>query len=185
MSLVKNLPEYQMNKAIFEFNSKRPIVGEKCFIAPSSAVIGDVVLKNGASIWFNTVVRGDIEQISIGQESNVQDLSMLHTTYGLPLVIEDFVSVGHQVTLHSCVIKAHCLVGMGAVVLDGAEIGENSVVGAGSVIPPGKKYPSGVLILGNPGKVVRELTPEELKRYAEHYLSYTHLKDQYLIQSED
>lgn len=157
-----------------------PTLGEKVYIAPGAQVVGRAILADNVSIWHNCVVRADVNFIRIGENTNIQDLSMLHVTEINGLTIGKNVSLGHNVVLHGCTIGDSCLIAMGAIVLDGAVIGENSVVAAGAMVPPGKKFPPGSMIMGNPGKVVRELTSEERERWANHYKSYLVYKDQYL-----
>ena len=143
------------------------------WIAPDASVVGNVKMAADASIWFGAVVRGDNEPIMIGARSNIQDGSVLHSDPGAPLTIGEGVTVGHKVVLHGCTIGDNSLIGIGAVVLNRARIGMNSLVGAGALITEGKAFPDGVLIVGSPARVVRELTPEQiegLKRSAEHYV---------------
>jgi carbonic anhydrase/acetyltransferase-like protein (isoleucine patch superfamily) len=143
------------------------------FIAPSAQVIGDVVLGEDASIWFGAVVRGDCETITIGAGSNIQDGSVLHSDPGAPLVIGRRCTVGHQVMLHGCTIGDHCLIGIGAVILNHARIGDNCIVAANSLVTEGKEFPAGSLIMGSPAKVVRELDEKQLAmlaRGADHYI---------------
>ncbi len=143
------------------------------WIAPDASVVGNVKMAADASIWFGAVVRGDNEPIMIGARSNIQDGSVLHSDPGAPLTIGEGVTVGHKVVLHGCTIGDNSLIGIGAVVLNRARIGRNSLVGAGALITEGKAFPDGVLIVGSPARVVRELTPEQiegLKRSAEHYV---------------
>lgn len=158
----------------------QPSLGERVYVAPGAQVVGRAILANHVSIWHNCVVRADVNFIRIGENTNIQDLSMLHVTELNSLTIGKNVSLGHNVVLHGCKIGDSCLIAMGAIVLDGAEIGENSVVAAGAMVPPGKKFPPGSMIMGNPAKVVRELTPEEKERWANHYKSYLVYKEQYL-----
>ena len=165
---------------LYALGKEEPQIGEGCFVAPSAQVIGRVELGNHASLWFGTVARGDINKIVIGENTNIQDMCMLHVIEDLPLIIGKNVSVGHKATLHACTIGDSCLIGMDAVVLDGAVIGENSVVAAGSVVPPGKKFPPGVMIMGTPANVVRNLTDEEKQGYANHYKSYLQAKEAFL-----
>ncbi len=164
---------------IYEFDSHRPLIHESCFIAPSAEIIGKVEIGNNSSVWFQTVIRGDVNYIKIGANTNIQDLSMLHVASPFPLIIGNNITVGHHVNLHACVIGDNCLIGMGAIVMDGAIIKANSVVAAGSVVPPGKQYPEGVLIMGSPAKVIRSLTEEERRMYGEHYKIYLKNKDLY------
>ena len=163
-----------------------PTLGSRVYIAPGAQIVGRCVFADHVSIWHNCVVRADVNTIVIGENTNIQDLSMLHVTEINGLTIGKNVSVGHSVTLHGCKIGDSCLIAMGAIILDGAEIGDNCVVAGGSVIPPGKKFPAGSMIMGNPGKVVRDLSPEEKNRWANHYKSYLGYKDQYLaMEAED
>lgn len=166
--------------AVYQYLNFTPHLGAAVFLAPTADVIGNVLLADNVNIWFQTVVRGDVNQIIIGENTNIQDLCMLHVVDELPLIIGKNVSVGHKVTLHACTIADSCLIGMGATILDGAVIGENSVVAAGAVVPPHKKYPAGSMIMGAPAKVKRDLSSEEKIRYANHYQSYLQLKNQYL-----
>jgi carbonic anhydrase/acetyltransferase-like protein (isoleucine patch superfamily) len=159
--------------AQYELDGKRPTLGRDAWIADSAQVMGDVELGAQASVWFGTVVRGDSEKITIGPRCNVQDASVLHADPGMPLVLEEGVSVGHQVMLHGCHVGAGSLIGIGAIVLNGAKIGKNCLVGAGSLVTEGKEFPDGSMILGSPAKAVRQLSPEQiagLKRIADHYV---------------
>lgn len=165
---------------LYRYKNFIPLVPYNCFIAPSADVIGRVILKEHVSLWFKTVARGDVNEISIGENTNVQDLSMLHVTEKQGLWIGKNVSIGHGVTLHSCTIGDSCLIGMGAIVLDGAEIGECSLVAAGSVVTPYKKFPPGSLIKGSPAKAERHLTSEEMNIYSNHYKSYLVYKDEFI-----
>lgn len=143
------------------------------WIAPNATVIGSVVLENNASIWWNCVLRGDNETITIGENSQVQDGSVLHADPGFPLTLEKNVSVGHMAMLHGCTIGEGSLVGIGAVILNGAKIGKNCLIGARAFIGEGKEIPDGSMVLGMPGKVVRPLSPEEIARIngiAGHYV---------------
>ena len=165
---------------IVEFDKITPVLGEKCFIAPSATIIGNTTVGNDVSFWYQTVVRGDVDSIKIGDGSNIQDFSMLHVTEGFPLTIGKGVTVGHRVTLHGCTIEDNCLIGMGAIVMDGAVIGKGSVVGAGSVVTEGKVFPPNSLIIGSPAKIKRELTTKEINKFSNHYKSYINYKNQYL-----
>jgi carbonic anhydrase/acetyltransferase-like protein (isoleucine patch superfamily) len=165
---------------LYSYKGIKPELSAGVYIAPSADVIGLVILKENASLWHQCVARGDVNKISIGKNTNVQDHSMLHVTKDFSLTIGSEVSIGHSVTLHGCTIENHCLIGMGAVILDGALIGANSVVAAGSVVPPGKKYPPGSMIMGNPAILKRELTLKERELYGNHYKSYLGYKDEYL-----
>jgi carbonic anhydrase/acetyltransferase-like protein (isoleucine patch superfamily) len=153
---------------IFPHKGIEPTIPDSCFIAPSADIIGDVHLGEDTSVWFQTVIRGDVNKVRIGKRTNIQDGAILHVTrdklpmVGAPLVIGDDVTIGHRVTLHGCTIKNRVLVGMGAVILDHAEIGDDSIVAAGSVVTKDKKFPARSLIQGVPAKVVRQLTDEEV-----------------------
>lgn len=147
---------------ILEWQGITPTIPESVFVAPNATVIGNVVLGENSSIWFQSVVRGDVNWIRIGDNTNVQDGSVLHVTSKLhPLEIGSRVTIGHMACLHGCKIEDNCLIGIGAVVLDGAVIGEGSLVGAGALVPPGKEYPPRSLIIGSPAKVAREVTEKE------------------------
>jgi carbonic anhydrase/acetyltransferase-like protein (isoleucine patch superfamily) len=154
-----------------------PRLHETVFVEESAQVIGDVEIGAHSSIWFNAVVRGDVNYVRIGERTNVQDNSVLHVTKDThPLIIGSDVTIGHSVTLHGCTVRDRCLIGMGANVLDGAEIGEDSIVGAGSVVTEGVKVPARSLVLGLPGRVARSLKDEEVARIAQsarNYMGYT------------
>lgn len=154
----------------------QPKYDEGCFIAPSSVVIGNVKLGKDCSVWFNTTIRGDVMPIEIGDETNIQDNSVIHGTYKkFAAKIGRRVSVGHSVILHGCEIGDRCLIGMGTIIMDGAKISPDSLVAAGSLVTEGSEFPSKVLIMGRPAKVKRPLTEEELKflnQSADNYLLY-------------
>ena len=143
------------------------------WIAPNAVVLGDVILRPGASVWFNAVLRGDTDRLTVGENSNIQDGSILHADAGVPLLIGRNVTVGHKVMLHGCTIGDNSLIGIGAVVLNGAVIGNNCLIGANALITEGKVIPDGSLVMGQPGKVVRALSPGEivgLEGSARHYV---------------
>jgi len=150
-----------------------PDTGEY-WIAPNATVIGDVTLKKNASVWFGAVLRGDNDPIVVGENSNIQDNSVLHTDTGSPLLIGDNVTVGHMVMLHGCTIGDGSLIGIGAIVLNSAKIGRNCIVGAGALITEGKEFPDNSMILGSPAKVVRTLTDEQAGAFAAGALHYVH-----------
>ena len=149
--------------AIYKLEDKSPQIADTAWVAESAQVMGDVVLAPHASVWYNAVLRGDTATITVGENSNVQDGSVLHADIGKPLTIGANVTVGHMVTLHGCTIGDESLIGIGAVVLNGAKIGKNCLVGARSLVTEGKEFPPGSLIMGSPAKVVRELTPEQIQ----------------------
>ena len=144
----------------------------RVWIAPTAIVTGDVVLKNDVNIWYGAVLRGDIETISIDEGTNIQDNSVLHTDKDCKLIIGKRITVGHSVILHGCSIEDDSLIGMGATILNGAHIGKNSIIGANSLITEGKKIPERSLVMGSPGKVIREVTDEEIKAIHENAQRY-------------
>jgi len=146
--------------------------GGEYWIAPNAVVVGNVILKKNASVWFGAVLRGDNDPITVGENSNVQDNSVLHTDSGSPLTIGSNVTVGHMVMLHGCTIGDGALIGIGSVVLNGARIGKNCLVGANTLITEGKEFPDNVMIMGSPGKVVRELSPEQAARMGMGSMGY-------------
>ncbi len=158
-----------------------PTIPATCFVDDSAQVIGDVVLGEHASIWMNAVLRGDVHYIRIGRNTNIQDNSVLHGMLGQwPVVLGDDVTVGHNATLHGCVIEDRCLIGMGTIILNGARIGHDSILAAGTLISQGTIVEPGSLWMGAPGKFRRYLTEEEkasILTYRSHYLDY---KEQYL-----
>ena len=159
---------------IYNLDDKKLVTSNDDFlVAPNAAVIGSIILKKNASIWFGATLRGDNDPITIGENSNIQDGCVCHTDDGMPLTIGDNVTVGHMVILHSCLIGDNSLVGMGSTVLNNAKIGNNCLVGANSLITEGKEFPDNSMIMGSPGKVVRELTEMEvnlIKLSALHYV---------------
>ncbi len=162
---------------ILSHHGVHPTIPATVFIAPTATVIGDVVLGEHASIWFHTVVRGDVNYIRIGARTNIQDNSTIHVTHRThPTIVGSDVVGGHNVVLHGCTIGDRVLVGMGSIVLDGAEVGEETIIGAGTLITPGTSIPPRSLVLGRPGKVVRQITGEEVEEMildgVRHYLHY-------------
>jgi len=168
---------------IRSYQGMTPIVPASCYVDPSAQIIGDVVLGEHASVWMNAVVRGDVHAIRIGAHSNVQDCSVLHgmkELYGV--ILGEYVTVGHSVTLHGCVIEDRCLIGMGSIVLNGARVGAGSIIAAGTLIPEKTVVEPGSLWMGSPGKFRRKLEAadeETILRYARNYLRYkeTYLKE--------
>jgi len=148
------------------------------FIAPTAVILGDVTLGEDSSVWYHTVIRGDVNRIRIGRRTNIQDLCMIHVSTGTyPTEIGDDVTVGHQATLHGCTVRDRVLVGMGAIILDGAVVGEDCIVGAGTLVTGGTVIPPGSLVLGAPGRVKRSLTErekQEIRRSAAHYVALAH-----------
>ncbi len=160
--------------AIYQLDDLKPTLHPSAWVADSAQVLGNVTLAEDASIWFGVVIRGDTSTIHIGKGSNVQDNSVLHADVGMPLMIGEGVTVGHQVMLHGCTVGNNSLIGIGAIVLNGAKIGNNCLVGAGSLVTEGKEFPDGSMIIGSPAKAVRMLSPEQiegLKMSAKHYVT--------------
>ena len=147
---------------IYQFEQRIPDVDDSAYVAPSADVIGSVIMKPNSSIWFNAVARGDNDVISIGANSNVQDNTVLHTDPGIALTIGDNVTVGHSVMLHGCSIEQGCLIGIGSIILNNARVGENCLVGANTLITEGKSFPARSMIVGSPGRAIRQLTDEEV-----------------------
>jgi carbonic anhydrase/acetyltransferase-like protein (isoleucine patch superfamily) len=169
---------------IYPYKGKYPKIADSAFIADYVTVTGDVEIGEESGIWFNTSIRGDVAPTIIGKKVNVQDNCVLHQSPNNPLILEDEVSVGHSVILHSCIIRKKALIGMGSIILDQAEIGEGAFIGAGSLVPQGKKIPPNTLAFGRPAKVVRELTSEDIKdmeriirEYAEKASYYKSLQE--------
>lgn len=164
---------------IFPYKNILPTIHKTVFLASGVKIIGDVTIGKDSSIWYNTVIRGDVHYVKIGEDTNIQDLCMLHVTNGrYPLNIGNKVTIGHSVKLHGCTINDLSLIGIGAVILDGAIVETNSFVAAGSVIKPNFVVPSGKLVAGIPGKIIRDLTKEEIEDFeasAERYKKYTQL----------
>jgi carbonic anhydrase/acetyltransferase-like protein (isoleucine patch superfamily) len=148
--------------AIYELDGNAPQLSEGAWVAESAEVIGKVELHKNASVWPKVVIRGDNDLIQVGEGSNVQDASVLHTDPGYPLLIGKNVTIGHKVMLHGCTIGDGCLIGIGAVVLNGAKIGRGCLVGAGALVTEGKEFPDGSMIIGSPAKAVKELTPQQI-----------------------
>ena len=160
---------------ILPFKDKNPQIDSSVYIVNSAVVVGDVVIGEESSVWFNAVVRGDVNYIRIGRRTNIQDGCVLHVSRkDYPLVIGDGVTVGHNVTLHACTIASNCLIGMGAVVMDGSDIGQNCIIGAGALVTPHTVISPGNMAVGSPAKVKRKLSEEEIQSIrdsAEHYVS--------------
>jgi len=168
---------------IQSYRDKMPRVDESVYIAEGAHVIGDVVIGRDSSIWFGSVLRGDVHYIRIGARTNIQDLTVIHVNEGAgPTIVDDDVTVGHRAILHGCHVKSGALIGMGAVVLDDVVVEARALVAAGSVVSPGTVVPSGKLARGVPARVVRDLTPDELERLRRAAETYCALKSEYLNQ---
>lgn len=156
------------------FKGKLPKISEKAYIADNAVLTGDVEIAEDANVWFGVVMRGDVNSIRIGKGTNVQDLTMVHADSNCPTKLGDHVTIGHCCIIHGCIIEDNVLVGMGSTVMNGAVVGKNSIIGAGSLVTEGKEIPSGVLAIGRPAKVIRELTQEEitsLQKAADGYVA--------------
>jgi carbonic anhydrase/acetyltransferase-like protein (isoleucine patch superfamily) len=156
------------------FLQRRPQLGTGVFIAPSADVLGDVTLGDDSSVWYQAVLRGDINRILVGPRSNIQDGAVVHLADDFPVVIGELVTIGHKAIVHACTIHDEVLVGMGAIILDGAEIGARSIIGAGTLVTGGTKIPPGSLVVGSPGRVRRTLSLDEqskVKTWAEKYVA--------------
>lgn len=159
---------------IYQFEDRIPSLPDECYVADSAQVIGDVRLGRQSSVWFGSVLRGDIEPIIVGERSNIQDNSVAHTSRNHPTILGDDVTVGHKVMLHACTVGNNCLIGMGAILLDGCEIGDNCIIGAGSVVAQGRKIPAGSLAVGTPARVIRSLSEDDfvnIRSFAERYVA--------------
>ncbi len=160
---------------ILKFKEHYPQINKSAWVAPSADLIGEVSLGEDSSVWFQCVLRADVNKISIGKNSNIQDLSMIHSDTNSPTIIGDNVTIGHKVMLHGCIIEDNCLIGMSATILDNAVIGKGSIVGANSLVTSGKVFPANSLIMGSPAKVVKQLNQEDeegLVKHAAHYVEY-------------
>lgn len=158
---------------VFPFNGKMPQIHPTVFIAGGAQVIGDVTLAEDVGIWYNTVLRGDTNNIRVGRGTNIQDLTMVHVDPGAFRVeIGAHCTIGHRAIIHGCTIGDECLIGMGAIILNGARLGDRCIVGAGALVPEGKVFPAGSLLMGMPARVVREVTVEDMERLRKGALHY-------------
>ena len=166
---------------LYRYKEFTPKLGKNVFLAPSAEIIGNVVIGDECSIWFNSTIRGDVHYIKIGDETNIQDNSVLHVTNGrYPLNIGNRVTVAHSVVLHGCTINDQTLVCIGAIILDDVEVGEKAIIAAGSLLREGKKFPGSSLIAGYPARVIRELTNEEVEKNLQYSRNYINYKNEYL-----
>lgn len=176
-----------MTQSIRSFDDKNPVLGKQVYIDPKACIIGDVTLGDDTSVWPMAVIRGDVNYVRIGSACSIQDGAIIHVVHdgpytegGIPTILGDGITVGHQAVLHACTIDDFCLIGMGALILDGAHLEHHVMVAAGSVVAPGKILESGHLYLGNPAKKIRPLTHEELARLEYSAQHYVRLKNKYL-----
>ncbi|MGB9600519.1 MAG: gamma carbonic anhydrase family protein [Myxococcota bacterium] len=166
---------------LIEYKGKKPKIAERVFLAEGSIIIGDVEIGTDSNVWFNTVIRGDMNPIRIGSQTSIQDLVLIHVSrQGPPVIIGDRVTIGHKATIHGSKIGNNVLIGMGAILLDGCEIGEFSVVAAGAVLTENTKIPPYSLVVGVPGKIKKRFTEEEVLRFDYFYRHYLELKEDYL-----
>jgi gamma-carbonic anhydrase len=166
------------------YKGKSPKFGERAFLAENTTFVGDVEIGNDCSIWYGTVIRGDVNHIRIGSRTNIQDNCVVHVTNGTwPTIIAEEVTIGHGAIVHGCTIRRGCLIGMGARILDGAVIGEQSLVGAGAVVSEGMQVPPRTLVVGVPAKVKRPLTDEEVARLEQSWKNYVEYKETYLAEA--
>src|SRR5688572_11631519 len=161
---------------ITSFNDTEPKIDPTVFIADNAIIIGDVVIGEDSSVWFGSIIRGDVNSIRIGARTNIQDGTVIHVSSKThSTTLEDEITVGHRVTLHGCYVESRCLIGIGAILLDGVRVGRNSLVAAGSLLTPGTQVPPGSLVMGSPGKVKRELTEIEIEKIRQSAAKYVEL----------
>lgn len=169
-----------MRRIISPFKAIEPRVHETAYVSDGCVIVGDVEVGEDASVWFGSVLRGDVNYIQIGARTNIQDQTIIHvSSKGLPTIVEEEVTIGHRVTLHACHVGRGCLVGIGAILMDGVRVGANSLVGAGTLLTPGTQIPPRSLVIGAPGRVKRELTADELDSLEKSWRNYVELKNQY------
>ncbi len=166
---------------IYDLEKNVPEISADSWVAPNAIIIGQVKLEKNSSIWFNAVLRGDIEKIVIGENSNIQDGSVLHTDPGCPLTVGKGVTVGHMVMLHGCEISDDTLIGIGSTILNKAKIGKNCIIGANTLVTENKVIPDNSLVLGSPGKVIRKVTDDEIKVIRENAKHYVKNSKRYKI----
>lgn len=164
---------------IMDFEGINPKINENTYISDSVDIIGNIEVYENANIWFGTRLRGDMNKIVIGTNTNIQENSVVHVDINSPCIIGKDVTIGHGAIIHGCTISDNVLVGMGSIILNNAKIGKNTIIGAGSLVTQGKIFPGGVLILGNPAKVVRELTDDEIKSIKSSADNYVNLSKRY------
>ena len=166
---------------IIPFDNKSPLIHPTAFVAENAMVIGDVEIGEDSSVWFGSVIRGDVNYIRIGARTNIQDHTIVHVNTGThPTILEDEITVGHRVTLHGCYVESGCLVGIGSIILDGVRIGNQSLIAAGSLLTPNTQIPPRSLVMGAPAKVKRALTDDELANISRNWQSYGDLKNKYV-----
>lgn len=157
---------------IKNLKDKKPKINKDTFVAETADILGDVTIGEGSSIWYGTVIRGDMSYVKIGKFTNIQDNVTVHLDTNQPTEIGDYVTVGHNAIIHGCKVGDNCLIGMGAIILNGAEIGENCIIGAGTLVTKDSKIPPNSLVIGSPGKVLRQTTDEEIKTIKDNAVRY-------------
>jgi len=165
---------------IRDYKDFKPKIGKKSWISETAYIIGNVVIGDNVGVWFGAVIRGDVDSITIGDDTNIQDNSVIHSEPNYPTKIGKGVTIGHNSIIHGCEIGNNTLIGMGSIILNGAKIGNNSIVGAGSIVTEEKVFEDNSLILGTPARFLRKLTNEEINRIKQNAKEYIYLKDQYL-----
>lgn len=172
--LCRNRAVDSLRQQLDRFLSKKPVLGNGVYIARGAVVLGDVTIGDRSSVWYNAVVRGDINRIAIGHHTNIQDNAVLHLADDYPCIVGNYVTVGHSAVVHACTVGDECLIGMGAIILDGSVIGEQCLIGAKALVTNRTQIPAGSLVMGAPAKIVRALSAEEragLKQWAEKYVA--------------
>ncbi|MEQ1765605.1 MAG: gamma carbonic anhydrase family protein [Pyrinomonadaceae bacterium] len=165
---------------IRSFNGIEPKIHESAYVTDDAIIVGDVEIGQDSSVWFGSVLRGDVNYIRIGDRTNIQDQTIIHvSSKGLPTIVEDEVTIGHRVTLHACHVERGCLIGIGAILMDGVRVGSQSLVGAGSLLTPGTQIPPRSLVIGSPARVKRELTDDELASLEKSWRNYVELASKY------
>lgn len=165
---------------ILKYKNFSPQISDNTFIAPNSTIIGRCIIGENSSLWFNTVIRADVNEIRIGNNVNIQDGTVLHCDHDYAVSISDDVTIGHRAIIHGCSIGSNCIIGMGSTILDGALIGDNCIIGANSLITSGKQIPGGSLVMGSPAKVIRELTEAEIEGIKASVAGYVSLSKEYI-----
>lgn len=165
---------------IRDFNGIQPKIHESAYVTDDAIIVGDVEIGQDSSVWYGSVLRGDVNYIRIGARTNIQDQTIIHvSSKGLPTIVEDEVTVGHRVTLHACHVERGCLIGIGAILMDGVRVGANSIVGAGTLLTPRTQIPPRSLVVGSPGRVKRELTEDEVASLEQSWRNYVELASRY------
>jgi carbonic anhydrase/acetyltransferase-like protein (isoleucine patch superfamily) len=162
-----------------EYKGKYPTISPKAKVFRNACISGDVTLKDGVNVWYNVSIRGDMAKVEIGENTNVQDNSVIHTNTDMPTIIGKNNTIGHNAIIHACTIGDGCLIGMGSIILDGAVIEDGALVGAGTVVPPHKTVPKNTLVVGNPMRIIRELSKEELQASLDNTNYYLKLMKEY------